>query len=67
MRHSCNTPEHLMTVEADVRLVLAFEVISALAISVGAGLAAGLWAGLVVGGVLGILACEWTSRTVPTK
>ena len=54
--------------EADVRLVLAFEVLSALAISVGAGLAAGLWAGLVVGGVLGILACEWTSsRAVTTK
>ena len=51
----------------DVRRVLAFEVLSAVAISVGAGLAAGLWAGLVVGGVLGIMACEWATRTVPAK
>ena len=51
-----------------MRRVLALEVLSALAISVGAGLAAGLWAGLVVGGVLGIVACEWTSsRAVPAK
>lgn len=49
------------------RFIPAVEVLSALAVAVGAGLAAGLWAGLVVGGVLGILACEWASRAVTAK